>query len=103
MLYYVESYLNHKFGLEPQLSGEFEDSYMDLQNAIESRLADQFPDAAFSVEVSGNHAQIAIASSQFEGLTAVKRQQLVYGCLNELIRTGELHAVTIKAKSTEGS
>ncbi|MCY4142349.1 MAG: BolA/IbaG family iron-sulfur metabolism protein [Gammaproteobacteria bacterium] len=76
---------------------------MDLQSAIESRLADRFRDAAFSVEVSGNHAQISIATSQFEGLTPVKRQQLVYGCLTELIRTGELHAVTIKAKTAESS
>lgn len=76
---------------------------MNLRNEIQDRLAVQFPDASVSVEVDGNHAQIAIASSQFEGLTPVKRQQLVYGCLNELIRSGELHAVSIKAQTVQGS
>lgn len=71
---------------------------MDLQHEIENRLADGFADAEIHVEVNGNHAQITILSRQFEGLTPVKRQQLVYSFLNELIRSGALHAVSIDAR-----
>lgn len=32
----------------------------------------------------------------FEGLSPVKRQQLIYGALSEEIASGALHAVSIK-------
>ncbi|WP_207061306.1 BolA family protein [Motiliproteus sp. SC1-56] len=41
--------------------------------------------------------QITVVGPAFEGLTPVKKQQLVYGCLTEQIANGSIHAVTIKA------
>ncbi len=49
------------------------------------------------VKVDGSQASITVASEQFDGLSRVKKQQLVYAPLKELIASGELHAVSIKA------
>ncbi len=40
--------------------------------------------------------QITVVGEVFAGLSPVKKQQLVYGCLNEQIASGAIHAVTIK-------
>ncbi|MBQ0798421.1 MAG: BolA/IbaG family iron-sulfur metabolism protein [Porticoccaceae bacterium] len=47
--------------------------------------------------VEGNHVSVTLAGSVFEGLRAVQRQQKVYGVLNDLIASGAIHAVNIKA------
>lgn len=70
---------------------------MDLQKEIENRLIKEFEDSNIEVEVQGNHASVKVESERFDGLRPVERQRLVYSCLNELIRTGSLHAVTIAA------
>jgi len=44
----------------------------------------------------GSHFQVTVISNQFEGLRAVPRQQLIYGLLNEQIKSGSLHALGIK-------
>lgn len=40
--------------------------------------------------------QITVIGEMFEGLTPVKKQQLVYACLNKQIASGAIHAITIK-------
>lgn len=70
---------------------------MDLQTEIENRLTSGFEDAEIEVGVQGNHASVKVESERFDGLRPVERQRLVYSCLNELIRNGSLHAVTIVA------
>lgn len=49
------------------------------------------------VEGDGSHFQVIVVSSAFEGLRAVKKQQLVYAAVNEHIASGEIHALSIKA------
>jgi len=41
--------------------------------------------------------QVTVIGDLFEGLSPVKKQQLVYQCLNDHIRNGTIHALTIKA------
>ncbi len=50
------------------------------------------------VEVSGegNHFDISVVGDVFEGLNAVKKQQLVYAVINEHIASGTIHAVNMK-------
>lgn len=74
---------------------------MTLQSEIEDCLTRGFEDAKIEVGVQGNHANVVVESVRFEGLRPVERQRLVYGCLNELIRDGSLHAVTIVANVPE--
>lgn len=45
--------------------------------------------------------QVTVIGDLFAGLTPVKKQQLVYACLNEHIATGAIHALTIKAYTPE--
>ncbi|TCK07318.1 BolA family protein [Marinobacterium mangrovicola] len=40
--------------------------------------------------------QVTAVGECFAGLTPVKKQQLVYGCLTEQIASGAIHAVSIK-------
>lgn len=45
----------------------------------------------------GSHFSVTVVSAAFEGLRAVKRQQLIYATVNEHIASGAIHALTIKA------
>ncbi len=47
--------------------------------------------------IEGNHVSVTVVGEVFEGLRAVQRQQKIYGVLNELIASGAIHAVNIKA------
>ena len=42
------------------------------------------------------HFSAIVVSSQFEGLSLVKRQQAVYAALLEEIRSGAVHALSLK-------
>ena len=53
------------------------------------------------VEGSGSKYQLTVASDAFAGLGPVKKQQLVYACLNEHIKDGSIHAVTMKLHTLE--
>jgi acid stress-induced BolA-like protein IbaG/YrbA len=56
-----------------------------------------FPDGEISVEGDGYKYQTTIVSESFDGLNTMKRHQSVYAALNDVITSGELHALTIKA------
>ncbi len=62
---------------------------------IKQRLEVGIASAEVQVRLDGNKCLVAIASPAFEGLRPVQKQQLVYGCLNEMIASGELHAVSM--------
>lgn len=68
---------------------------MSLQQAITLRLENEFEGAQFTVMVEGNHTILQISSERFIGKSPVQRQKLVYACVNDLIQSGELHAITI--------
>jgi acid stress-induced BolA-like protein IbaG/YrbA len=66
---------------------------------IQQLIAAQMPGA--EVEVSGAEGKFIanVTSDVFDGLTSIKRHKLVYACVNEQIASGELHALTIVAKT----
>lgn len=41
--------------------------------------------------------QVTVIGDLFVGLSPVKKQQLVYGCLTDQIADGSIHAIGIKA------
>ncbi|MGD8829498.1 MAG: BolA/IbaG family iron-sulfur metabolism protein [Pseudomonadales bacterium] len=55
--------------------------------------------ADVDVLVDGNRALITVVSDAFENLSRVQKQQKVYACIEEYIRDGRLHAVTIRAQT----
>ena len=64
---------------------------------IEARLREELDVAVVAVDGAGNRFEIDVVSEDFEGLSRVKRQQLVYAAIDDLIASGAIHAVTIKA------
>lgn len=68
----------------------------EVKDLLESRLA------AARVEVTGDgrHFDILIVSDAFDGLSRLKKQQLVYGALQEEIASGTIHAVNMKTFTT---
>ena len=73
-----------------------------MQEEITRRVLDAIADATVSVAVDGNRAMIDVVSPVFSDLSRVKKQQLVYDCIEDLIASGDLHAVTIKADIPAG-
>jgi len=66
---------------------------------IQQLIAKQMPDA--EVEVSGGEGKFVanVTSDAFDGLSPIKRHKLVYACVNDEIASGELHALTIVART----
>ena len=66
---------------------------------IQQLIAAGMPGA--EIEVSGGEGKYIanVISDAFEGLTPIKRHKLVYACVNDEIGSGELHALTIVAKT----
>ena len=66
---------------------------------IQQLIASQMPDAI--VEVSGGEGKFVanVTSEAFDGLTPLKRHKMVYACVDDEIASGELHALTIVAKT----
>lgn len=62
-------------------------------DAIQTRLAEQFPDCEIEAAADGNHCHVRIIGEVFSGMRPVKRQQMVYAALNDWIADGSVHAV----------
>lgn len=68
---------------------------MDLDE-IERTIKEGIGDCKVEMQAGENRLMLLIVADKFEGLNRVKRQQLVYGLLNEKIASGEIHAVSMK-------
>ena len=62
---------------------------------IKGLLEAGFDDCRIEVEGEGEHIHVSIIGNVFDGVSKVKRQQMVYAQLNEKIKNGEIHAVTM--------
>ena len=63
---------------------------------LKSILESAFPTAQGDADGDGSHFSVRIVSDDFDGLTAVKRQQKVYSNVDEHIKSGAIHALSIK-------
>jgi acid stress-induced BolA-like protein IbaG/YrbA len=68
---------------------------------VEKIIRDQIEGIDVKVESDGSHYQVTAISDVFKGLSPVKKQQLIYGCLNSYIMDGTIHAVIIKTFTPE--
>ncbi|PKM09935.1 MAG: monothiol glutaredoxin, Grx4 family [Gammaproteobacteria bacterium HGW-Gammaproteobacteria-3] len=64
---------------------------------IIQRVRQVIDDAQVMVEGEDCDLSITVVSSQFNALTAVKKQQMVLATLKEPLASGKLHAVSVKA------
>lgn len=74
---------------------------MSISNADVSKLIeDGIPGANVTVSGDGYKYETTVISETFEGLSTLKRHQAVYAVVNSAITSGELHALTITAKTS---
>lgn len=66
---------------------------------IRALLESGLPNCEIEMMAEGNKIGLRLTGDLFEGLSRVKRQQLVYGLLDEKISTGEIHAVSMDCKT----
>jgi stress-induced morphogen len=69
---------------------------------LQALLQEAFPEAAELSVIdrtgSGDHFQVTVSSSRFEGLSLVDQHRLVYDALNRPLADGTIHELRIKTK-----
>lgn len=74
-------------------------------DAVETMIKAQLPDAQVQVQDmtgGGDHYQVVVVSSEFEGKSLVKQHQLVYGAVNQSMANNAIHALALKTYTPEG-
>ena len=66
-----------------------------LANQVKALLEEKIHGSEVLVDGEGCDFRLTIISDEFQGAMPVKRQQMVYQHLNEMIASGEIHAVTM--------
>ena len=64
----------------------------DVKALLEARIEG----CDFHIQGEGCNFQVIAVGEVFDGLSPVKRQQLVYGALSEEIASGAVHALSLK-------
>jgi acid stress-induced BolA-like protein IbaG/YrbA len=71
---------------------------------VEAMIKAQMPDAQVQVQDltgGGDHYQVTVVSSEFEGKRLIQQHQLVYGALREAMSTEAIHALGLKTYTPE--
>ena len=68
-----------------------------IADDVEARIAQAIVPSEVTARGNASRMEVVVVSPAFEGVSRVKKQQLVYAAIAELIRDGALHAVTIRA------
>ena len=71
---------------------------------LKKRIAGALPDADIQIKDltgTGDHFEARIVSAEFKGKSMIDQHKLVYGPLQDLLKTGELHALALKTFSPE--
>ena len=69
---------------------------------VEAMIKTGLPDAQVTVQDltgGGDHYQVAIVSSAFEGLSLVKRHQLVYQAVDAAMSSEAIHALSLETNT----
>lgn len=67
--------------------------------AVAELIRTGLPGAEVQVTGDGEHFEAIIVSEAFEGLSLLKRERLVMETVREQVASGELHALSIKART----
>jgi len=54
------------------------------------------PDCEITVKGDGSHFDAIVVGDVFDGKSMVAKQKLVYATVNDYIKSGQLHALSIK-------
>lgn len=73
---------------------------MSISNeAVAELIQTAMPDATVTVTGDGYKYEATIISEAFDGMRTLKRHQLVYAAVSEVITSGELHALTLHTRT----
>ncbi len=70
-----------------------------LPKVLSEIIRSAFPEAEFELRDlvgDNNHYELSITSANFIGLSRIARHRMVYAALDEYVKSGELHAISIK-------
>ena len=68
-----------------------------IADDVQARVARAIVPSDVTARGDASRMEIVVVSPVFEGVSRVRKQQLVYEAIAELIGKGALHAVTIRA------
>ena len=69
---------------------------------MKSRLQDAYPEAKIEVfDLTGtqDHWEVSVESDVFKGMTRIQQHQHVMGVFGPELKTGEVHALSIRTKT----
>ena len=69
---------------------------------VRSAISQALPDARVEVEDltgGGDHLQVTVVSTAFDGLSRVKQHQLVYGALRSELASEAIHALALQTST----
>ena len=69
--------------------------------AIEAILREKLPQCELELVAESNKLSLKVVSNDFVGLSRVKRQQKIYALLDDRIKSGEIHAVSMITQTLE--
>ncbi len=68
---------------------------------MKQRLEENFPGGnieVFDLTGGSDHWEVSVESHLFSGLSRIQQHQKVMGCFGPELKTGEVHALSIKTK-----
>lgn len=71
------------------------------QEQMKQRLEQSYPQSTievFDLTGTSDHWEVYVESSAFQGLTRIEQHQHVMKCFSAELKTGEVHALSIKTK-----
>lgn len=71
------------------------------EQQLSERLLEAFPDAAVDLSGEGCNFEIYVLSDAFEGQGSLERQRKVLSLFQAELSSGELHALSVSAKTHE--
>ena len=74
-----------------------------MEETIKKILTDNISDSKVLVEGSDAKFTVTVVSDIFLDKSIIDRHKVIYSLLDKYIKTGEIHALTIKASTTNES
>ena len=74
-----------------------------MKDVITKILSEEFKNDKLTVEGSESKYEVQIVSDLFDNKSTIQRHKIIYALLDNYIKTGEIHALTIKAMTPSES
>ena len=69
-----------------------------MEEVIKKEITEKLVDSEVVVEGGDSKFTVHVISDSFAGKTIIEQHKVIYAILNKYIKTGEIHALTLKTK-----